>query len=144
MTRIDFYVLDQAEPQGRERFACRLAEKAYKLGNKVFIHTTDEQQAQAVDDLLWSFRAGSFVPHSRRPEDAATAPVMIAAAGEPEQTTDVLINLADEVPLFFSRFLRVAEVVDGQDEVRRAGRERFKFYRERGYDLESHPIHSSR
>ncbi|MES9977893.1 MAG: DNA polymerase III subunit chi, partial [Candidatus Thiodiazotropha sp. 6PLUC5] len=53
---------------------------------------------------------------------------------------DVLINLSQEVPNFFSRFERVAEVIDQEPPVVTAGRERFRFYRDRGYPLKKHDI----
>ncbi len=65
MARIDFYVLSQSGEQARQLFACRLAEKAYKLEHTVHIHTGDEATAGRIDDLLWTFRDGSFVPHDR-------------------------------------------------------------------------------
>ena len=141
MTRVDFYVLDSTVPGGRERFACRLAETAYERGHRVYIHAPDSAGAARMDDLLWSFRAGSFIPHAlASPEPDPDVPVHIGHDGEPADHEDVLINLAEEIPRFFSRFARVAEVIVGDESGRRQGRERFRFYRERGYPLESHDI----
>ena len=141
MTRVDFYVLDGAAPGGRERFACRLAETAYERGHRVYIHAPDGAAAARLDDLLWTFRAGSFVPHDvAGPEPDPDVPIHIGHEGEPADHEDVLINLAADVPRFFSRFARVAEVIDGDEGTRQQGRERFRFYRERGYPLESHNI----
>ncbi len=50
---------------------------------------------------------------------------------------DVLINMTDEQPLFFSQFERVAEIIDERDESKQAGRERFQFYKQRGYELDT-------
>ena len=54
--------------------------------------------------------------------------------------TDLLINLADEIPMFFSRFQRVVEVVSEDKQSRESGRNRFRFYRDRGYDLRTHQL----
>lgn len=141
MTRIDFYILGTATPDARERFVCRLAETAYERGHRVYIHAPDGPAAARLDDLLWTFRAGSFVPHGlAAAEPEPDVPVQIGHEGEPADHEDVLINLATEVPRFFSRFARVTEVVDGDEGTRQQGRERFRFYRERGYPLESHNI----
>ena len=59
-------------------------------------------------------------------------------AAQPTTHTDLLINLAAEVPTFFSRFERVAEVVDTDAARRNQARERFRFYRDRGYAVETH------
>ena len=142
MTRVDFYILPGAAPDGRERLACRLADKAYRLGHPVYIHTQGPEQAAALDDLLWTFRDGSFVPHQRVAGDANLdgVPVLIGHAEVPEQCHTLLINLAQEVPSFFSRFERVLEPVDQREDNKLAGRERFRFYRDRGYALETHTL----
>ncbi|MEE8343080.1 MAG: DNA polymerase III subunit chi, partial [Gammaproteobacteria bacterium] len=64
MTRVDFYILPGKEPNGRQLLACRLADKAYQLGRKVYIHTDSHAQTEQVDKLLWTFRQNSFVPHA--------------------------------------------------------------------------------
>jgi len=141
MTDIDFYILASEAAHAREMMACRLAEKIYKLGRSVHIHTSSAAESQALDQLLWTFRAGSFVPHvlaDAHGQSDTDAPVVIGHAGEPGQNTDVLINLGDTVPLFFSRFNRVSEIITERDKAE--GRERFRFYRDRGYPLKSHNI----
>ncbi len=138
MTHIDFYILASSQPQGRERLACRLAEKVYRLGHRLYIHTADPTQSQLLDELLWTFRPGSFVPHELQGGDEA--PVRIGHDAEKGEDAEVLINLAREVPLFFSRYERVAEIVDPSPEHRPPGRERFRFYRDRGYTLRTHDI----
>ncbi len=145
MTRVDFYILEDNAADARQRFACRLAEKAWQQGNKVYIHTGDPALSARFDDMLWSFSQGSFVPHSLDNEqNAEEVDVHIGHSEEPQHHDEVLINLDSEVPLFFSRFQRVAEVIDGNEDNRRVGRERFRFYRERGYPLESHTIKPGR
>ena len=143
MTRVDFYILDDSAETARQHFACRLAEKAWQQGHKVYIHTDDADQSSQLDDLLWAFRDGSFLPHSLDTSpDADSVDVHIGHSDEPLHHDEVLINLGREVPLFFSRFRRVAEVVAGDEETKQAGRERFRFYRDRGYPLESHSINT--
>jgi DNA polymerase III subunit chi len=138
MTNVDFYILANGS---RERTACKLSEKAYGLGNRVYIHTQSTQQAQKVDELLWTFRDGSFVPHEQyQTNSACNSPIQIGCHESPDTDCDVLINLADEVPLFFSRFLRVAELVGTEVDAKTQGRDRFRFYRDRGYPLQTHEL----
>ena len=139
MTQVDFYILSQ--PQQRALFACRLAEKIYRLGHRVYIHTANAEQAQALDELLWTFSSGSFVPHECAEDNVATqSPVVIGFRDTSTVTADVLINTTDEFPASYKNFARVAEVVDGADAAKAKGRDRFRMYRERGEQLESHPI----
>ncbi|MBD3670836.1 MAG: DNA polymerase III subunit chi [Gammaproteobacteria bacterium] len=139
MTRIDFYILDSADDGSRERYACRVTEKAYQMGHRVFIHSESIQQAQALDEMLWSFRAGSFIPHGLHQQEP-DAPVTIGHDIDPLESTDILINLAPEAPPFFSRFQRVAEIVNEAPETKKHARDRFRFYRDRGYELQHHQI----
>ena len=141
MTRVDFYVLDSGGAAARNTLACRLVEKAYLRGHQIYVHTSSSADARQLDDMLWTFRAGSFVPHCLQ-EDAneTPCPVHIGAGETTEGATDVLINLAADVPPFFSRFERVIEVVTPDAPVRDEARERYRYYRDRGYALESHNI----
>jgi DNA polymerase-3 subunit chi len=144
MTRIDFYILSERAGD-RLLFTCRLADKIYTQGHALYIHTASQEQAVQLDELLWTFSPGNFLPHDLH-QPAHGAPIQIGYADNPFTDTDaagdgqVLINLADHVPLFFSRYARVAEIVDPHEARKAAGRERFRFYRERGYALESHTI----
>ncbi len=141
MTRISFYLLQDTQPQARLLTACRLAEKVYQTGNQLYVHALDEPQTQQIDQLLWTFRQGSFIPHERAEQDDEVSPILIGhTAQPPRRINDVLLNLAAEVPVFFSRFARVLEVVDAQGEAREQARVRFRFYRDRGYELETHEL----
>ena len=141
MTRIDFYLVKSESVHSTELLTCRLAEKAYTLGHRVYIHSADDAQLERLDDLLWTFAAGSFVPHVRfQREQGDDAPVVLGTQAAPAGHTDVLINLADEVPLFFSRFERVAEIVGADAALRSSARERYRYYRDRGYALETHEL----
>jgi DNA polymerase III subunit chi len=141
MTKVDFYLLG-AGGDSRERIACRLAEKAWRLGNRVYLLAPDKPATLELDELLWTFSQGSFVPHAvcTNDSDAEVHPVLIGHAEPPAALHDVLISLAPEVPTWFSRFARVAELVGAAEEDKARGRERFRFYRERGYPLEAHNL----
>lgn len=140
MTRIDFYVLEGARGQARARYACRLVDKAYAMGHRIYVHTGGPGQTRYLDELLWTFREDGFIPHEAATagDDQAHCAVLIGHDQEPGDDRLVLVNLAEEVPLFFSRFERMAEIVD--EEGRGAARERFAWYKERGYPLQHHRI----
>ena len=141
MTQVDFYLLQDDSAQTRVGFACRLADKAYRLGNRVFIHTESAEQSRQLDDLLWTFQQNSFVPHAiYQDEQHNPPPVLLAHDAEPDASSHVLINLAAEIPLFFSRFERVAELVNQNAGIRQQGRSRYSFYKDRGYPLRTHEI----
>ncbi len=140
MTRIDFYVLNAGKPD-HYRFACQLTEKIYKTGHQLLINTDSESAAQQLDTMLWTFRDQGFIPHAiYQPQGAQIEPVLISCTAEPDTHSDVLLNLTNEVPSFFSRFQRVAEIVSQQEQQRQAARQRYKFYRDRGYQIVTHEI----
>lgn len=144
MTRVDFYVLSGADPDNRFNLVCKLAEKASGLGQRVFIYGRDQQELAELDRRLWEFRALSFVAHRLMDANHLTStsdndPVLLST-GEPGMDRNVLINLATTVPSFFSRFERTLEIVNQQPDLQQAGRERYLFYKQRGYPLKHHAM----
>jgi DNA polymerase III subunit chi len=132
--RVDFYVTEENAPTARLRVACRLAEKAYLASQRALIWHTDRTELAALDDLLWTFADGSFVPHEWLTSNAAAAeaPVLLSAGPAPAEAVDFVVNLAPEPPPFLHLTRRVAEIIDGDEGRRRAGRARFKAYRDLG------------
>ncbi len=141
MTQIDFYILEEETSGNPYGIACRLAEKAWKNGHRVLLQVQSENDAQHLDRLLWTFHDQSFLPHGRLGSaDPALNPILIGHGGSGGEEHDVLINLAGEVPSFFSRFERVAEIVPSEPSAKAASREHYRFYRDRGYPLQTHSI----
>ena len=139
MTRVGFYVVQAAEPGERLSVAVRLADKAFQRGHRIFINAADEAQARTLDELMWSFRPSSFLPHGLHGQEHADT-VAIGWGQEPHNHSDLLINLQLEIPSFFSRFQRVAEVVTQDPDSLEALRASWTFYKERGYQLEKHDL----
>lgn len=144
MTQVDFYILGSDSDDARLHLACKIVDKATQLDHHVFINSTSDDEARQLDELLWTFSQGSFIPHRVVRGDtppAALEPVLIGVNQPPAPGRwDVLINLAAEVPEFFSRYERVAEVVDANSMRREQSRERYRFYRDRGYKLNTHQV----
>jgi DNA polymerase III subunit chi len=142
VSKVDFYVIGGSGEQTRQRFACRLAEKAYRLNNTVHIHAADRQSVQQIDDLLWTFRDGSFVPHEilGTPATDTPAPITIGCESAPSRNCDLLINLSEEIPAIAATFPRVAEIVTSDEDARTRSRKRFVDYRDRGDTLDTHKL----
>lgn len=142
MTRIDFYILPgHAGPaDSAVMAACRLCDKAAAAGKRVYV-SADAALADDFDGALWSFRQGGFIAHERYSGAAIELPlppVLIGTGEPPDSHHDVLINLATAVPDYFSRFERVLEIVAGDAAQRAAARSHYKFYRDRGYELNTY------
>lgn len=143
MTRIDFYILpDGAGPaEGAVMATCKLCDKATSTGHRVYVHAPDAAQAEELDGALWSFRQGSFISHERHHGQRIEEPspmVLIGTSEPPDSHHGILINLGLEVPVSFSRFERVLEIVEGDAARRAKSRERYKFYKDRGYELNTY------
>ena len=138
-TRVDFYIATRFQFLP---LACRVIEKVYGLEHSVYVHTESLAQAKELDALLWSFKPDNFIPHelyeADNPEQQAA--VLLGFEEPPIAADDVLVNLTDAVPVFFSRFSRVAEIVAPLEDKKKIARARFKYYRENGYVLQSHNL----
>jgi DNA polymerase-3 subunit chi len=121
--------------------ARRVAAKAHGQGKQVMIYAPDAAVASAIDRLLWTTPALSFVPHCRDSDTLASeTPVLIGTDADTLRQADVMINLHHEQPPAFARFERLVEII-GQDEAgREQGRERYRFYQARGYALKTHDL----
>ena len=142
MARVDFYLLGTAGESSRRLFACRLAEKAYRLQHTVHIQAMNRHHAEQLDELLWTFRDGSFVPHEivGARSDAAVAPVTIGVGVVDVRPGDLLINLTDDVPERPNSFPRIAEIVTSDEDCRQKSRKRFADYRSQGHTLQTHEL----
>ena len=143
MTRVDFYVVPEDSGQDVVPTVCRLCDKGTQQGQRLYLAVADAELAQRLDDALWSFRQGSFIAHERlgAAPPLPPLPAVLLGSGEPPaEYSGVMINLCADVPAFFSRFERVLEIVCGDAAGRQRSRERYRFYRDRGYPLVSHSL----
>lgn len=137
MTRIDFYV----DVDDRLAFACRLAAKAMQQSVKVLIYAPAAETAERMDRMLWLTPPTGFVPHCMAHDRLAPeTPVLIARNDEALPHDDFLLNLHDDWPAPFARFHRLAEIVSRDDADKARARSRFRFYRDRGYQIQTHRI----
>ena len=132
MTRIFFY----HNAADRIAAAATLIGKAYQQRKALLVFAPDAEIASTLDRHLWMHPATGFIPHVRSASPLATeTPVLIAGDLENPQQTERLFNLSGEIPPGFSRFTSVIEVVGQHENERLAGRERVKFYKDRGYEI---------
>lgn len=141
MPEVDFYVLSEAGEAGVLRAACRVTEKGWAQGLRVYVLARDDDEAARFDELLWTLRADSFVPHERW--DGAGTPiarVTVGALDAPPATPELLVNLGAPVPGWFRDCRRIAEFVGADAPLKEAGRHRYREYREAGAQLRTHEV----
>ena len=116
---------------------CELAAQLYRQQKRVFVFADSEQQGLLIDEQLWSFAADSFVPHNLAGEGPRQgAPVEISWQ-PPANHRQVMINFATLVPGFFNQFNQIIDFVPNEPEAKQAARERYKYYRQCGCQLET-------
>jgi len=146
MTQIDFYILAENSHRNLNQMICRLCEKAIEQDMNVLLYARSTQQAQELDDLLWTFKSDSFIAHQNlhNPVKASidyNFPVLISSAEQPtaqaapEQYHQLLINLTSESPPFYQQFKRLAELVGKDLNDKEVARKRYRFYRQQGHQL---------
>lgn len=107
----------------------------------VLVYVPRAEDADRLDRMLWTQPATGFIPHCRADSLLAPeTPILLADDLGQLPQDHCLLNLSDQVPVGFPRFEEVVEIVSTEDNVRLLARERFKHYRERGYQLDSRDI----
>jgi DNA polymerase-3 subunit chi len=141
--QVDFYILENAGGEEKRNYACRIAHKAYSQKLKVFIKTGSSQSEQELDKLLWSYSQESFIPHCVVNGGEAAwddYPIQLGMDSNLVNNADILLNLSQDVVDDYDRFPRIAELVCGEELDRKSGRERFRHYREKGIQPNTHKL----
>lgn len=138
---ITFYILADTDPGKRLGTACRIIEKAFAQKHSIYVHAAHQAEAEALDELLWNFRADSFIPHHLVGDGPTPPPpVRIGWQQIPPEAGDVLINLHADAPAQPQRFRRIVEIVGGDEAMRAAAREHWRLYRQQGYAVTKHDV----
>ncbi len=139
--RVDFYLLAGSDAKEASLIVCRLLEKAYLRGHRVFVYCSNQQEAEELDELLWTFKDNSFIPHNLQGEGPEPPPpIQIGYQDEPRGFNDILINLHSEIPKFYTRFRRIIEVVANNDSAKELSRTHYREYRVNKCELQTHEI----
>jgi DNA polymerase-3 subunit chi len=144
MAEVSFYILPSESSQERYEFACKLIEKAYRSGCFCYVLTDNPEQSQKIDDLLWTFRAGSFIPHQvytgRLPDMEKV--ILIGSLNPPENWQKTLFNLSSHYPDVGPQTKRILEILDNSETTLEAGRQRYRQYQQAGFATKKHDIGS--
>ena len=137
MTRISFL---HGAPD-RIQSAAQWLQRAWSERQAVLVFVPDAEQANRLDRMLWTQPALSFVPHCRADATlAGETPILLTDRLDDPAQESCLLNLSNDLPPTFSRFEHLVEIVSIDDTDRLPARERFKFYRDRGYAVENRDI----
>ena len=142
MYPIDFYILHTSSMQASDYFVCQLANKVWHQGYSVYIQCDSVARAERLNVKLWTFKEESFLPHDIYPNASSIAPspILIGYTAQMCEGMEVLINLSETVPAFFESFKRIADIVEDSPALRENGRNRYRFYKNKDYELKVHDI----
>lgn len=141
LPRVDFYLLADSDKESYWRLACRLLEKAYLRGHRVFVFCNNQEDAKLLDELLWTFRDDCFIPHNLQGEGPKPPPAVQIGHQEPNNGfNDILLNLTDDIPPFYVQFRRVMELVSSDEVARESSRNRYREYRQKHCALHTHQL----
>jgi DNA polymerase-3 subunit chi len=140
MPRADFYLIDK--PRFREDpllLVCELAKRAFASEQPTLILARSPTQAEALDEKLWEFDDNAFIPHQiAGDDDDAICAVLIAPPDVTTADRALVINLRDEcAPGLFERVL---EIVPADEAERLGSRERWKTYKQAGFEVAKHDV----
>lgn len=142
MPEASFYILPSQTLSERYLFACKLIEKAYRSGQFCYVYTDSDQQSQQLDNQLWTFRDNSFIPHQiyeeNIPEYEQT--ILIGTKAAPEKWQKLIFNLSSKYPDNLTQTERVLEILDNDEELKLAGRHRYRQYKQDGFKMTSHDM----
>jgi len=111
LAEIGFY---QLEHRPIEVVLPRLIEKAYEAGHRIVVRAPEAMLAR-LDELLWTYDDGSFLPHGR--SDAAAQPILLSESDERANGATALVLLAppfDAWPEGYERILVMFEKADAE------------------------------
>lgn len=159
MAEVSFYILPSESTQERYEFACKLIEKAYRSGCFCYVLTDNAEQSQKIDDLLWTFRAGSFIPHqiytgnlpdiakdgvyaasSQGASAVIEKVILIGSLNAPDNWQKTVINLSSHCPKEFDKIERILEILDNSEAAKELGRNRYRQYQQSGVNITTHKI----
>jgi DNA polymerase-3 subunit chi len=133
MTQIDF----RSNVANKLGYACVLVRKARAANCNVVLYSEDRNELRTLDEMLWTFAEQEFLPHVMADDpNARHTPVLLTANDEAALPhSQILINLSAKTPNNFAQFERMFEIVSTDASEVTAGRERYRFYQQRGYPL---------
>ncbi|WP_295624453.1 DNA polymerase III subunit chi [uncultured Nitrosomonas sp.] len=139
MTHILFY----SGSTDKLQTTCRLCAKAVQKNMRVLIYTPGSTLLDQLDKLLWTFSPTSFIPHCNILDDdqlVGATPVILSNQIQVSSLFDVLINLHDQPPNLLDQFKRLIEIAGTSHEDKLAARERYRFYKNAGYEIQHHHL----
>ncbi|MCR9139158.1 MAG: DNA polymerase III subunit chi [Alphaproteobacteria bacterium] len=134
MTEMLFYHLTESR---LEDALPPLLEKSLERGWRVVVQTDSEERRDALDQHLWTYRDGSFLPHGADSgQHAESQPVLICASDGNVNSATVRFLVDAAQPADLDGYQRVVFMFDGHDQHQlESARSQWKELKDAGHDL---------
>jgi DNA polymerase-3 subunit chi len=134
MTRVYFYF----NVVNKQQTIAEMVNAGITKRREITISLESQEAANQLGEFLWHATDSCFLPNvAVNHEMALLTPVHLHWRDAPLHQDDMLINLNSTEPLFYSRFRHLIELVGTDEADKAAARIRFKFYRDRGYEIKT-------
>jgi len=139
MVNLSFYVLSSADERQRSFFCCKLVEKAYRQGFFCYVLTDSDNQSRMLDNLLWTFRPNSFIPHELYLGQLPVTHncVLIGSLAIPDAWKKLVINFSSQPLNDVTKVERLLEIVDNNPQRKQAGRYRYYHYKQQELEIQT-------
>ena len=135
-----FHQINSIDDKNYLLYVCKLVEQGFKQKiQPICIQTSNKQQAEQLDKLLWTFKQDSFIPHTIVGTlDLDTTPVQIGWNENQFHPAAAIVNLSEEIPISYLESKKVHEIIDNDEVKKSKARERWKNYKSEGCKLNFH------
>lgn len=139
--KIDFYLAENPQAMSHWQVACRLLGKIYQQQHQAYVLCKDQASAEHLDELLWTFRDDSFIPHNLIGEGPSQPPpIQLGWQPPPQHHRDILLLVATPLPEQYTRFKRALVVISDDPEERDAARGLYRELQQQGLELAFHKL----
>lgn len=134
MTRVEFFF----NVEDKLQKLAELSEKAVAKNVRIMVLAADPEASQKLSQFLWQ-QPLQFLPnHQADDYFAEHSPIVVDWRSDALVHDEVLINMQSIQTTIFSRFRRLIEIVGTDEADKVLARARYKFYRDRGYEIKSY------
>jgi DNA polymerase-3 subunit chi len=139
MPEISFYILSSDEERLRSFFCCKLIEKAYREGVFCYLLTDSDSQSRMLDNLLWTFRPNSFIPHEIYSGELPTVDniILIGSLAPPDCWKKLVINFSSQKLEDLAKMERLLEIIDNHPQRKQEARNRYRYYQQQGLEIKA-------
>lgn len=142
MQTATFYIVPSDSPQVNEvsftHYVLFLVQHFAKQGAKLYLNCNDKAHAERIAEVFWQVEPTEFIAHNLVGEGPKhSTSIEIGHQGvKPNWNRQLIINLADNHTTFANAFDQVIDFVPDEEKAKQLARERYKIYRQAGYQLQ--------